>query len=91
MTLRQNTIIESKGVDGLERSPIIEDDVNIGSNVCIIGIVHLGNKSVVAKNVPAGVVVAGNPANVIRMADNDVIKTYGAGENFRRSLIRFAA
>ena len=57
-------------------SPVIGDDVEIGSNSVILGGIHLGNGakigagSVVTKDVPDGAVVVGNPARVIKYADD---------------------
>lgn len=54
-------------------APVIEDYVDIGSNVCIIGDIRIGHHavigagSVVVKDVPAYAVVVGNPARVIRI------------------------
>lgn len=53
-------------------SPIIGNNVNIGSNSCIIGHVTIGDNviigadSIVVKDVPSNVVVAGNPSKIIR-------------------------
>ena len=53
-------------------SPVIGDNVELGSNVCIIGGIHIGDGAqlgagtVVVKDVPAGAVVVGNPARIIR-------------------------
>ncbi|MCJ8164131.1 serine acetyltransferase [Pontibacter sp. E15-1] len=53
-------------------SPIIGDNVELGSNVCIIGEVRIGNNvrigagSVVVKDIPDNSVAVGNPARVIR-------------------------
>lgn len=53
-------------------APVIGDGVDIGSNVVIIGGIHIGDNSVigagtvVVKDVPAGAVVVGNPAKIIR-------------------------
>ena len=47
-------------------SPIIGNNVNIGSNSCIIGHVTIGAGSIVVKDVQSNVVVAGNPAKIIR-------------------------
>ncbi|MFH0736408.1 MAG: DapH/DapD/GlmU-related protein [bacterium] len=68
--LRQNTTIGNKEKAG--KSPVIGDDVNIGANVVIIGDVHIGEKSiigagsVITKNVPSRVAVAGNPFKIIK-------------------------
>lgn len=53
-------------------SPIIGNNVELGSNVCIIGEVRIGNNvrigagSVVVKDIPDNSVAVGNPARVIR-------------------------
>jgi len=53
-------------------SPVIEDNVEIGANVCVIGGIRVGRNSkigagsVVVKDVPPNVVVAGNPAKIIK-------------------------
>ena len=54
---------------------IIEDDVVIGANAVVLEGVRVGKGSVVAagaivlEDVPAGTVVAGNPARVIKLKD----------------------
>lgn len=54
-------------------APIIGNDVDVGSNVVILGAINIGDGavigagSVVVKNVEAGAVVVGNPARVIRV------------------------
>ncbi|MEZ0541028.1 serine O-acetyltransferase [Fibrella arboris] len=73
-TIRHCTTIGSKKLldSTYSKSPIIGDDVDIGSNVCIIGPITIGNNvtigagSVVIKDVPSNTVVAGNPAKIIR-------------------------
>jgi putative colanic acid biosynthesis acetyltransferase WcaB len=73
-TVRQSTTIGNKTApDGSPgAAPIIGDHVDIGSNAVIIGAIRIGDRakigagSVVVKDVPAGAVVAGNPAKVIR-------------------------
>ena len=66
------------------KSPcIIEDDVLIGANAVILEGVRIGKGSVVAagsvvvEDVPAGVVVAGTPAKIIKSVDD---KTKGKTE-----------
>jgi putative colanic acid biosynthesis acetyltransferase WcaB len=74
VTLRHNTTIGSKKIaEGkFSKSPIIEDNVDIGSNVVIIGNITIGKNSiigagsVVVKDVAANSIVAGNPAKLIR-------------------------
>jgi len=69
--VRQNTTIGNKG-NGSSKCPKIEDNVNIGANTVIIGEIVIGKNaiigagSVVTKDVPQSVIVAGNPAKVIR-------------------------
>jgi putative colanic acid biosynthesis acetyltransferase WcaB len=53
-------------------SPVIGNNVELGSNVCIIGEVRIGNNvrigagSVVVKDIPDNCVAVGNPARVIK-------------------------
>jgi putative colanic acid biosynthesis acetyltransferase WcaB len=53
-------------------SPILGNNVELGSNVCIIGEVRIGNNvkigagSVVVKDIPDNSVAVGNPARVIK-------------------------
>jgi len=53
-------------------APVIGNNVELGSNVCIIGGVRVGNNvrigagSVVVKDIPDNSVAVGNPARVIR-------------------------
>lgn len=71
VSLRQNTTIGAKGFDSAEKSPIIEDEVTIGPNVCIIGNITIGKGAtigagaVVVKDVPPNTVVVGNPAKIL--------------------------
>lgn len=71
--IRQNTTIGNNAIDNL--APRIGSNVEIGANTCIIGNITIGNNviigagSVVVKNVPDNVVVAGNPARIIRNAN----------------------
>lgn len=73
-TLRHNTTIGHKELsDGTySSSPIIGDNVDIGSNVVIIGPITIGSNvkigagSVVVKNLDADGIYAGNPAKLIK-------------------------
>jgi putative colanic acid biosynthesis acetyltransferase WcaB len=53
-------------------SPVIEDEVEIGANACIIGGIRIGKGArigagaVVVRDVPPGVTVVGNPAAVLK-------------------------
>jgi putative colanic acid biosynthesis acetyltransferase WcaB len=75
--LRHSTTIGNKKLlDGsYSQSPKIGDNVEIGSNVVILGSITIGDNavigagSVVIKDVPKNAVVAGNPARVIRIQD----------------------
>lgn len=72
--LRQSTTIGAKQLaDGTQSAcPVLDEGVDVGANVVILGAVKIGARavigagSVVVKDVPAGAVVAGNPARVIR-------------------------
>lgn len=73
-TLRQSTTIGAKQLANGTQSPcpVLGDGVDVGANVVILGPVKIGAGavigagSVVVKDVPAGAVVAGNPAQDIR-------------------------
>lgn len=74
-TLRHSTTIGNKKLrDGsYSGCPQIGNNVDIGSNVVIIGSISIGDNavigagSVVVKDVPSYAVVVGNPAKVIRI------------------------
>ena len=73
--LRHSTTIgvAETSLDYSGRAPVVGNDVDIGSNVVILGDVSVGDGvvigagSVVVKSVEAGAVVLGNPARVIRV------------------------
>ena len=73
-TIRHSTTIGNKQlVDGsYSRCPIIGNNVDIGSNVVIIGPITIGDNvtigagSVVVKDIVSNSIVAGNPAIVLR-------------------------
>ena len=69
---------------------IIEDDVMIGANAVVLEGVHVGKGAVVAagavcvEDVPAGAVVAGVPARVIKMRDAQTDSKTGLEEGLRQ-------
>tara|TARA_R110000744_G_scaffold375905_1_gene489754 strand:- start:11316 stop:11801 length:486 start_codon:yes stop_codon:yes gene_type:complete len=73
-SLRQSTTIGRKELanGSFSNSPKIGNNVDIGSNVCIIGEIIIGNNvtigsgSVVVKDIPDNCVVVGNPARIIK-------------------------
>ena len=66
-TVRQMTTIGNKGEKNPSECPIIGDNVELGSNVCIIGGVKVGDNvsvgagSVVVKDLPKNSICVGNP------------------------------
>lgn len=70
VVLRQNTSIGVKA-EGAMGAPFLEDGVDVGANVCIIGSIRIGKYarigagSVVVHDVAPYAVVAGNPARPI--------------------------
>lgn len=80
VTLRQSTTIGCK-VDRYGRrgrSPVIGNNVDVGSNAVILGDIKIGDNSiigagsVVVRDVPDNSVVAGNPARVISMIERNL-------------------
>lgn len=77
--LRHSTTIgvavTSKNFEG--EAPIIGNNVDIGSNVVILGSISIGNDaiigagSVVTKDVPVGAVIVGNPAKILRYINSN--------------------
>jgi putative colanic acid biosynthesis acetyltransferase WcaB len=81
-TIRHCTTIGNKQLaDGsFSGSPVIGDNVDIGSNVCIIGDIYIqdnvkiGCGAVVTKNVGGNCIVVGNPAVEKRKAVDGLLK-----------------
>ncbi|MCJ8211010.1 serine acetyltransferase [Mucilaginibacter sp. RS28] len=82
-TLRQSTTIGNKQLPGggFTPSPIIGNYVDVGSNVCIIGNITIGDHAkigagaVVVKDVPAYHTAVGNPA-VNRLPKSTITNTF---------------
>jgi putative colanic acid biosynthesis acetyltransferase WcaB len=77
VVLRHSTTIGVKYTSdfGCQSVPVIGNNVDIGSNVVILGSIcvgdyaQIGAGSVVVKDVPARAVVVGNPAKIIKIID----------------------
>jgi putative colanic acid biosynthesis acetyltransferase WcaB len=100
--LRHSTTIGNKRMtDGsYSSSPKIGNNVEIGSNVVILGSITIGDNavigagSVVVKDVPEGAVVVGNPARVIRTVNsasssigNEKVKALGLASTSSNSKV----
>ncbi|EKB51326.1 serine O-acetyltransferase [Cecembia lonarensis] len=70
VTLRHNTTIGLKKENG--KAPLIGNNVDIGANAVIIGEIKIGDNSIVAagsvviSDIPSNVIVAGNPARIVK-------------------------
>lgn len=73
-TLRHSTTIGDKQLrsGGESLTPVLGNHVDVGSNVCIVGKVEIGDHvwvgcgTVVVKDVPSHSVIVGNPGSVIK-------------------------
>lgn len=75
------------GRSGMFGVPVIEDDVFIGAGAKILGEVRIGRRAMVGANavvlqsVPAGAIVAGVPARVIRIDEEALTNTIRVKES----------
>lgn len=78
-TIFQHVTLGSKWSGGINDggAPIVGNHVMIGSGACILGNITIGDNTiiganaVVTHNVPPNVVVAGNPARIIKEKSNE--------------------
>jgi len=74
--LRQNTTLGIARLDAPQDRPVIGARAEIGAGAVILGSIHIGEDAIVGANavvirhVPAGAVVGGVPAKLIRMRDD---------------------
>jgi serine acetyltransferase len=77
VSLRQNTTIGSSSFTVAKLAPQIGNNVQIGPNCVIVGKITIGNNvqigagAVVVNDIPDNTIVAGNPAKIIRIKNND--------------------
>jgi len=77
--IRQNTTFGIARKDALHQLPVIEDRVDLGCGVAVLGPVTIGHDSiiganaVVVKDVPPGSLAVGVPAKIIKTCQSSVV------------------
>lgn len=72
--IRQNCTFGIRTLDNLTAAPVLEAGVNVGAGAVVLGAIRIGRgaaigaNAVVLSDVPAGAMVAGVPARIIRTA-----------------------
>lgn len=85
VVIRQNTTFGIPRLDRLHDRPVIGDRVEIGAGAVILGRIEIGAgcvigaNAVVTRSTPAGAVVGGVPARVLREAGGGAARNAGAG------------
>lgn len=75
--MANDSLFGKKGFSDDARGPVIEDYVSVGVGAILLPNIFIGKGSIIAagsvvkKNVPCGVVVAGNPAKIIAPVPKD--------------------
>lgn len=75
--MANDSLFGKQGFSDKARGPVIEDYVSVGAGAVLLPNIVIGKGSIVAagsvvkKDVPCGVVVAGNPARIIAPVPND--------------------
>ncbi|SDS94853.1 serine O-acetyltransferase [Microlunatus soli] len=81
LTLHQNVTLGDRRPFGGQ--PELGDDVTVGAGACVLGPISIGDGVVIAANsvvladVPAGCVVAGAPARIVRRAGPEQVSSTG--------------
>lgn len=88
-TINCNSVIGSKDGSLLE-CPSFGNNVTLGANVCIIGNIKIGNNviigagSIVINSIPDNVIIAGNPAKIIKTLKDKQADSYPLAKTLDR-------
>jgi len=82
--LRQNTTLGIASLDDRNAKPTLRDGVQVGAGAVIVGDIIIGEgaiigaNAVVVEDVPAGAIVGGVPAHILRMREGYVVPSPAA-------------